>query len=157
MPNSIIYISKAVKLMTEDELALLLKQAYDFNQTKHITGMLLYVEGRFNVEAEGRFIQVLEGKHTVILALLEKIKSDPRHTHLNVVSDEKITKRNFKTWSMGFKSLTYAEFQSIPGYLDLNDYFSSSNNRNSFVKPINYLKSFYQINQQLNTIQQKEA
>lgn len=50
-----------------------------------ITGLLLY--------HEGTFVQLLEGEHTAVEALLDKIKSDRRHNQLTVMMDHQIRHR----------------------------------------------------------------
>ena len=64
--NYLIYISTAVKLMTDAELISILADSRDNNKLKNITGMLLY--------GDGTFIQVLEGGKKDITDTYHKIE-----------------------------------------------------------------------------------
>src|SRR3954468_16894005 len=81
----LIYISKAKRLMQEDELVALLNESRNWNNDHGLTGMLLYVEGRFIEQNEGRFMQVLEGDERQVKSIFEKIKTDVRHFHIIVL------------------------------------------------------------------------
>lgn len=98
----LIYCSIASELMTEEDLRVLLKQARARNRELVITGMLVYVEGKYGMLRQGRFLQVLEGSRFLIESVFEKIRNDGRHHEIVVLKTEAINKRNFKTWEMGF-------------------------------------------------------
>ncbi|WP_416276575.1 BLUF domain-containing protein [Pedobacter sp. MR2016-24] len=65
----VIYISKAGKLLTEEELIDLLEESRAWNLSHGITGMLMYLEGNFLHLFEGRFIQVLKGSSDEVTAI----------------------------------------------------------------------------------------
>ena len=91
----VLYFSSAVDALSAEDLDLLLAQAQQNNQSKNITGMLLY--------AEGAFFQVLEGPDDTVRALLATLEQDPRHTGMITMHERAITKRDFPDWSMGYK------------------------------------------------------
>jgi hypothetical protein len=103
----LIYVSSAVRLLSEEELLELLAQAREVNHHRNITGMLLY--------GEGNFLQVLEGEEVDVDAVYAAIQQDPRHHHLLLIEREPIAVRNFADWSMGFHRMSADELRE-PGY-----------------------------------------
>lgn len=98
----LIYCSIASELMTDEALRFLLKQARTRNRELVITGMLVYVEGKYGMRRQARFMQVLEGSRFLVESVFDKIKNDSRHFEVVVLGEGAIHKRNFKTWEMGF-------------------------------------------------------
>jgi hypothetical protein len=132
--------------MSSDDLVFLLNQSKSWNQGHGLTGMLLYLEGKFLSKVEGRFMQVLEGTEEEIKEIFEKIKQDPRHHSLIVLKQSSTEDRNFGTWSMGFKSLKVEAYKELPGFFDLNEDFLKSDELQQSSLPLNFLKSFYKVN-----------
>lgn len=104
------YTSIACHHMTHNELIALLNNCKEKNQARHISGMLLYMEGCF--------FQVLEGNRDVIEQLFEKIAKDDRHHHVIKLIAEPIKARAFGNWTMGFQNITPHELASITGLTD---------------------------------------
>jgi hypothetical protein len=105
---SLIYVSTSVKLLSDEELLDILKASRENNTSKDVTGLLLY--------KGGNFMQVLEGPDEAVEALYEKIKADPRHKDLIVLSREQISARQFPAWEMAFQNLDNPEIKNEPGY-----------------------------------------
>jgi hypothetical protein len=105
---SLIYVSTSVKLLNDEELLNILKLSRQNNSSKDVTGLLLY--------KGGNFMQVLEGPDEAVEALYEKIKADPRHKDVNVLSREQISARQFPAWEMAFQNLDNPEVKNEPGY-----------------------------------------
>ena len=105
---SLIYVSTSVKLLNDEELLDILKISRENNSSKDVTGLLLY--------KGGNFMQVLEGPDEAVEALYEKIKVDPRHKDVNVLSREQISARQFPAWEMAFQNLDNPEVKNEPGY-----------------------------------------
>jgi len=115
---SLIYVSSSVKLLNDDELLDLLKTSRENNVSKDITGLLLY--------KSGNFMQALEGPAEIVEALYEKIKLDPRHKDVSVISREQITTRQFSAWEMAFQNLDNPAVKNEPGYSQfLQDEFTA--------------------------------
>ena len=108
-----IYCSAATNDFSPVELASLLSECREKNSKSGLTGMLLY--------DDGTFFQVLEGDRPVVEALLEKLKTDPRHERLTTLILEAIEERSFAQWSMGHAKVSKKELEDIPG---LNDFFA---------------------------------
>jgi hypothetical protein len=142
----LIYISKAESLMPNDDLIFLLNQSKTWNQGHALTGMLLYLEGKFLSKVEGRFIQVLEGAERDVKEIFEKIKQDPRHHSLIVLKQSSTNNRSFGTWTMGFKSIKLEDSKGLKGNFDLNEDFLKSDELQQSNVPLNFLKSFYEVN-----------
>jgi len=132
----LVYISIAKNLLSSEDISAMLEQARNKNAAKHITGVLLYIEGDFLGSYKGgRFIQVLEGKQADVEAAFETIKQDQRHFNIIVISRLATERRNFEDWTMGFKYFDRpsAELEELlsPAHLNV---------------PLNFLRSFYQMN-----------
>lgn len=108
--------------------------------------MLLYVQGKFINQIGGRFIQVLEGEETKVREAYDRIKQDPRHHSITLSNESSVKQRNFTSWSMGIKSMTMEEYQSMPGYFELNERFLKPGNSKTINVPLTFLKSFYSMN-----------
>jgi hypothetical protein len=94
---SLIYISTAVQILSNDELLDILRVSYKNNGVNSVTGMLLY-QG-------GNFMQVLEGSEEGVMEIFGKIKKDTRHSDINLISIDPIEERQFEDWKMAFVNL----------------------------------------------------
>jgi len=147
----LIYISKAAELMSEQRLKEILDQSRERNKRLDITGLLLYVEGKFlnatkqqlTREMSGRFIQVLEGNETQVRELYQLIKHDSKHQQLIVLKEETIPARNFEEWAMGFCAASIE--QQHAGFADLENIFLESGQKDVYNRPLAFLASFYQM------------
>lgn len=110
---SLVYVSFSSHLLTDDELKDILEVSRENNQSKNITGMLLYRD-RF-------FIQALEGEEGIVVPLYEKIKQDDRHQNVLLVHKGRIDSRTFPSWSMGFNKISDETVESLPGFTDFLD------------------------------------
>ena len=105
----LIYISRAVELLSDQQLCTLLEQARRNNQSRSITGLLLY--------KDLSFIQVLEGPKSPIESTFSSIGKDPRHYRIKTLIElEPITERSFPDWSMGFQRLDSVNEVQIDGH-----------------------------------------
>lgn len=89
----LLYASRAISTVGQDELLAILKKSKAQNPTLGVTGVLCY--------SEGIFLQVLEGGRSAVNALYNRIASDPRHTDVELLVYEEIGERRFAGWSMG--------------------------------------------------------
>lgn len=105
---SLIYVSSSVKILNDAELLDILKISRSNNETREVTGMLLY--------KGGNFMQVLEGPEESVNALMEKIKADPRHKDVSILSREPIQTRQFPSWEMAFQNLDNPAIKNEPGF-----------------------------------------
>jgi hypothetical protein len=95
---SAVYVSSAVRLMPEEEILEILRAARKRNEGLGITGMLLY--------RGGNFLQVLEGPAAAVDQLIDKIKKDPRHRGVILMSRKAIEGRQFGDWQMAFRNMS---------------------------------------------------
>lgn len=91
---TVIYVSKALESVDENEITRILDISQKFNAEHGITGFLL-----FN---NGYFMQLLEGRKTLIDDLLQKIANDKRHTDFKIILRTVNQQRLFDQWSMGY-------------------------------------------------------
>lgn len=124
---SIVYVSTAAHLFSNDELVELLDECRSFNCRHNISGMLLY-QG-------GTFMQVLEGEEDTVRALCDVIKGDPRHHGFLTLMETQLEERDFPDWSMGFCNLDQPDRTLPEGYSEFlntplsDDVFSSDPSR----------------------------
>ena len=88
---AIVYVSKAARPMTQDDLAHILEGARRRNAEEGITGVLLY--------SDGSFMQYLEGPAAGMLRVYAIIKTHPLHYGLIDLVREPIQSREFAEWS----------------------------------------------------------
>jgi len=119
----ILYVSTSKINCIKDELELFQQK----NRKNNISGLMLYYEGNI--------IQYIEGNKKELYNLYNKIKIDSRHHNIIKVMDEKIIKRNFVSWDMGFKELSYIEFKNF----SLDKLMSIDNNFDIGNKKVNIL------------------
>lgn len=89
----LLYASRAVPAVDQEELHTILRQCKARNPEHGITGVLCY--------SDGIFLQVLEGGRGAVNALYNRIVADPRHTQVELLSYREIGERRFAGWSMG--------------------------------------------------------
>lgn len=111
---SLVYVSSAVKLLSTEELTLLLRGCVAFNSKHGLTGMLLY--------KDGNFMQALEGAETDVRQCYEKIKKDPRHRGLSVLLELQKQERDYPDWAMGFRDLNTVDRLDMPEYSEIMNY-----------------------------------
>lgn len=136
----LLYISYATEPFSEEELRELLVQSRKKNKEHSITGMLVYIEGKF--------IQVLEGEKKKVEQLYEVIRQDPRHEKVSTLMEGIISKRNFEDWSMGFKVLNQREFTNLSGFTRIKDFFNGQFPKDAPHPALIFLKLFYDKNMQ---------
>ena len=96
MPFQLIYSSWAKPDLDMADLALMLAESRVRNRARGITGVLILVDGVF--------FQILEGEKDNVLALMETIKRDPRHSGVKVYHEGETDERAFASWSMAYLS-----------------------------------------------------
>ncbi len=134
----LVYTSHATKPLTEADLISLLKEARVFNLDHGITGMLLYIQGKF--------IQVLEGRKPEVISLFDRIAIDSRHTRVTVIVEGDSASRIFKDWSMGFRRLTDDQAVELSGFKDIDEFFAKKNIQEKSSLLLIFLKLFYDKN-----------
>lgn len=104
--HQLLYLSNAVKLLSESELKDILSIARHNNSLLEVTGMLVY--------QDGSFIQVLEGDKAHIELLFEKISKDARHNNIIVIGEQEVNQRSFANWDMAFHKLSETDLNKYP-------------------------------------------
>lgn len=105
----IVYISRAVRPLTDQDLQLLLDQSRRDNARHGITGILFY--------SHGHIAQLFEGEPEQADPLFERIARDGRHSNVTKLIDRPITARSFPGWSMAFHPIEPAGFEALEGFL----------------------------------------
>ncbi len=89
----LLYASRAVPAVDQEELAAILRKSKAHNATIGVTGVLCF--------SGGIFLQVLEGGRSAVNRLYNRIAADPRHTQVELLAFEEIAERRFAGWAMG--------------------------------------------------------
>jgi hypothetical protein len=93
------------------------------NETRHVTGMLLYLDPFF--------MQVLEGEEAMVNDLFNLIKQDSRHHKVSLIYKKPIEERYFSNWTMGFSKISHENIAIMEGFSDFlqrptAEFFSNS-------------------------------
>lgn len=107
--HHIMYLSRAARPMSDEELARLLQQARRANAQRGVTGALVY--------GNGQFMQIIEGEEETLAALYARLYQDARHGRIVKFADKPIAERTFTNWSMAFQPVSAAEFTHLAGYV----------------------------------------
>jgi hypothetical protein len=94
----VIYVSTAVGPQTSTMTNAILKKAQAWNLANGITGVLC--------QGQGVFLQALEGERSTVTQLYSRIYADRRHTNVEMIHCESISKRRYENWSMAHVSLS---------------------------------------------------
>ena len=105
----IVYMSRAVRPLSDEDLQQLLAQCRRDNAERHVTGVLFY--------SHGKIAQLIEGDAHVLEPLFEVISRDGRHSDVVKLIDKPISARSFEGWSMAFHPLEAASFEALEGFL----------------------------------------
>ncbi len=89
----LMYASRAVPAVDQEELLAILKKSKTNNHKSGVTGALCF--------SEGIFLQVLEGGRNAVNQLYNRIACDARHTDVVLLNYDEIEERRFSGWSMG--------------------------------------------------------
>ena len=89
----LMYASRAVPAVDQEELVAILKKSKVNNPRAGVTGVLCF--------SEGIFMQVLEGGRAAVNQLYNRIAADARHSDVVLLHYEEIAERRFAGWSMG--------------------------------------------------------
>ena len=93
--RQVIYESVATDASAAAMAPAILRGARPFNGLNGVTGLLC--------AARGRFLQVLEGPTDSVGLALERIRNDPRHHEIEILSDRPVETRTFSDWSMAYR------------------------------------------------------
>jgi hypothetical protein len=88
-------ITTALSGRATDDLPSIVQDATARNGLEGITG-LLYSE-------DDSFLQVIEGHDDSIEELLTRLEADDRHRGIRILSDRRITDREFGDWTMAYR------------------------------------------------------
>jgi hypothetical protein len=115
---SVVYRSRAVSALSDFDLYRLVQTAQARNETESITGLMLY--------DDGRFYQWLEGPVDNVARIMRLIRTDRRHTDIEILSDKPTASRQFGDWKMrlatrGVRSIHSGHNVVVPSSLELED------------------------------------
>ena len=105
----IVYMSRAVRPLSDQDLQELLDQCRRDNAARNITGVLFY--------SHGNIAQLIEGEPEILEPLFDIISRDGRHSNVVKLVDKPITERSFSGWSMAFHPLEPSGFEALQGFL----------------------------------------
>jgi hypothetical protein len=118
--HCIVYLSRAVRFLSEQEINYLLTKARERNAKMEVTGMLLH--------KERSFMQCIEGSIEGLDHIYSIIKKDQMHTGIIEMLNETILVRQFPDWSMAYQQGPFLAFSRPEDYADhLNLKLDNSN------------------------------
>lgn len=92
--HELLYCSVLAQNQMPTVVGQIVAQARRHNTERGITGLLVF---------DGiHFCQHIEGPREAVLALLERLRQDPRHTGLRVVYEGSRTERRYRRFDLGF-------------------------------------------------------
>ena len=91
---SLVYTSTASRPLATSDLENILLHARKNNLQEHVTGLLLFTEGKF--------MQYLEGPQSGVLKIFDIIKKSKLHKEITEVSRKPLASREYGDWSMAF-------------------------------------------------------
>jgi hypothetical protein len=92
MMFQLIYSSRVGRSVRFSDAEAIAEASDERNARAGLSGLLLYTPSHF--------IQVLEGEEPVVRRTLERISRDPRHSHLRILSERRVSARQFGQWAM---------------------------------------------------------
>jgi hypothetical protein len=105
------YISSAVANVGDKDVDAILLSARHHNARADVTGLLVY-DGK-------RFLQALEGSADAVRATYERIKRDPRHRAVVLLSERQVDARQFGRWDMAAERVSAVRSgRSVPDLVE---------------------------------------
>jgi hypothetical protein len=104
------YISSVTPGTPEFAVNDILRASRHNNAAAGVTGLLLF-DGR-------RFLQALEGEAEEVNAAYQRIKVDPRHRAMVLLSSSEVTERAFGDWAMAAQRVAGSGGASITEQID---------------------------------------
>ena len=104
-----IYVSDAVGGAATSLLVLaeILGASDRNNRRDGLTGVLM--------RHGGRFIQAVEGRRADVDRLMDRLRADPRHENIRLLSDQDVSTRLFPEWPMTLAQMTPAAERVLNG------------------------------------------
>jgi hypothetical protein len=94
----------------------ILETSYHRNRADQITGYL--------VRTPSTYYQYLEGPRAKLEALVQDIKSDPRHDQFELLQNGVVTQRRFRNWAMGYHLVSAEELDEFYGCVHEGEAFA---------------------------------
>lgn len=140
---SIVYLSTSTDLFSTGQLSALVTSSRTNNLLTHLTGMLLY--------RDGRFLQALEGPEALVRGRMAVIAADRRHADVKILLEERIGQRRFPHWTMGYEPVLPTNSDEIPGFRKLFATSQHGEDREDTLPALRSLLSWFQERAQPDT------
>ena len=114
--HTLLFVSRSTIAEGEEdvEIRAILESGRPRNRALHVTGALVFT-GRY-------FAEVLEGAPESLDALLASIRVDARHTGMNIVEREPISRRLYSNWDMAYQGPSSFVSKRVEALFDPIDY-----------------------------------
>lgn len=130
----IVYLSSSRKALDKEQVEEILRVSRRNNEQAGVTGFLAY--------HDRCFFQVLEGPDGSVEHLLTRIRVDPRHSGLLVLSDTNVEQRAFPHWQMAFVARSELADILDNGAIPLADIARQASTFSGDIRVNKLLKSF---------------
>ena len=107
--KSLIYVSKADKKFTHEEVLQLTNKSAEGNEASNITGFLCFMDGHF--------LQYIEGESVAIGTLFAKIEIDNRHSVISSLYNDEDHKAKFSSWKMKYLDSEFFHTLDVESFL----------------------------------------
>lgn len=104
------YISTARPELPPADIEAILDASRRNNPVAGVTGLLLY-DGY-------RFLQALEGEAASVIRTYDRIKADPRHRAVVLLSSKEIATRSFGDWAMAAQRVAISRGSTVSELID---------------------------------------
>lgn len=106
----LIYTSKEKEHFSKNELEALLVKARHNNESRGVTGLLVY--------SRGQFVQLLEGPDNSVAEAFRKISLNERHHNIDLIVEESCETAIFSEFRMAFLDLDLFAKENFGGDVD---------------------------------------
>ena len=103
--HAIAYVSSASWNLLDEQVDRIVCEARRLNALNGITGVLLY--------CDGNFMQYLEGEASAVRETFARIRACESHYQVNELMNQRIARREFAGWTLGFSEPSPDEFVAI--------------------------------------------
>lgn len=113
------YLSQVADGIDDEDYQRILETSQRNNLVSGVTGLLII--------KRGFFAQALEGEREFVDPLFQKIRWDPRHSNVEILSrEEGVDTRIFPTWAIGYRNLNICDAPPKVGDVDMVEFLRNA-------------------------------
>lgn len=109
----LVYTSIATIPMSDTDIGALMRRCQYHNAIHRLTGILLH--------KDMAFMQLIEGSEDAVDQLMCNIHQDPRHLSITMLTNERVTERQFGSRQMQYERIDDQTVKRVPEYSPFMD------------------------------------